>query len=284
MHAIEVAGLTKNYGKVEALQGVDFTVPRGMVFGLVGPNGAGKTTLIKSLVGALRPSGGEVRVLGFEPLKDRTELRRRIGYMPQSPALYEDLPARDNVRFFGAAHHTPELRKKVAEVLEFTDLAERAGDPVHTFSGGMKRRVSLACALIHRPQILFLDEPTAAVDPYLRSRIWKTFRELAESGVTLFISTHLMDEAILCDRIAILRKGRVIVSDTPHEILERGKTQLMVRRSADEEERTIGGRPEDLAAALHPYGLGAEISGVEVRADSLETVVLSLIEKEEVVR
>ena len=284
MHAIEVAGLTKNYGKVEALQGVDFTVPRGMVFGLVGPNGAGKTTLIKSLVGALRPSGGEVRVLGFEPLKDRTELRRRIGYMPQSPALYEDLPARDNVRFFGAAHHTPELRKKVAEVLEFTDLAERAGDPVHTFSGGMKRRVSLACALIHRPQILFLDEPTAAVDPYLRSRIWKTFRELAESGVTLFISTHLMDEAILCDRIAILRKGRVIVSDTPHEILERGKTRLMVRRSADEEERTIGGRPEDLAAALHPYGLGAEISGVEVRADSLETVVLSLIEKEEVVR
>jgi len=284
MHAIEVAGLTKNYGKVEALQGVDFTVPRGMVFGLVGPNGAGKTTLIKSLVGTLRPSGGEVRVLGFEPLKDRTELRRRIGYMPQSPALYEDLPARDNVRFFGAAHHTPELRKKVAEVLEFTDLAERAGDPVHTFSGGMKRRVSLACALIHRPQILFLDEPTAAVDPYLRSRIWKTFRELAKSGVTLFISTHLMDEAILCDRIAILRKGRVIVSDTPHEILERGKTRLMVRQSADEEERTIGGRPEDLAAALHPYGLGAEISGVEVRADSLETVVLSLIEKEEVVR
>ncbi|MGI8865293.1 MAG: ABC transporter ATP-binding protein [Rubrobacteraceae bacterium] len=284
MHAIEVAGLTKNYGKVEALQGVDFTVPRGMVFGLVGPNGAGKTTLIKSLVGALRPSGGEVRVLGLEPLKDRTELRRRIGYMPQSPALYEDLPARDNVRFFGAAHHTPELRKKVAEVLEFTDLAERAGDPVHTFSGGMKRRVSLACALIHRPQILFLDEPTAAVDPYLRSRIWKTVRELAESGVTLFISTHLMDEAILCDRIAILRKGRVIVSDTPHEILERGKTRLMVRRSADEEERTIGGRPEDLAAALHPYGLGAEISCVEVRADSLETVVLSLIEKEEVVR
>ena len=284
MHAIEVAGLTKNYGKVEALQGVDFTAPRGMVFGLVGPNGAGKTTLIKSLVGTLRPSGGEVRVLGFEPLKDRTELRRRIGYMPQSPALYEDLPARDNVRFFGAAHHTPELRKKVAEVLEFTDLAERAGDPVHTFSGGMKRRVSLACALIHRPQILFLDEPTAAVDPYLRSRIWKTFRELAESGVTLFISTHLMDEAILCDRIAILRRGRVIVSDTPHEILERGKTRLMVRQSADEEERTIGGRPEDLAAALHPYGLGAEITGVEVRADSLETVVLSLIEKEEVVR
>jgi len=284
MYAIEVSGLAKRYGKIEALRGVDLTVPEGMVFGLVGPNGAGKTTLIKALVGALRPSGGEVRVLELDPLRDRTDLRRRIGYMPQSPALYEDLSARDNVEFFGAAHHTPELRKKTAEVLQFTDLTERAGDPVHTLSGGMKRRVSLACALIHRPRILFLDEPTAAVDPYLRSRFWKTFRELAASGVTLFISTHLMDEATLCDRIAILRQGRVIASDTPREILEEGKTRLMVRRSAGEEERTIGGHPEDLAAALHPYGLGMEISAVEIRADSLETVVLSLIEKEEVAR
>jgi len=284
MYAIEVSGLAKRYGKIEALRGVDLTVPEGMVFGLVGPNGAGKTTLIKALVGALRPSDGEVHVLGLEPLKDRRDLRRRIGYMPQSPALYEDLSARDNVEFFGAAHHTPELRKKTAEVLQFTDLTERAGDPVHTLSGGMKRRVSLACALIHRPRILFLDEPTAAVDPYLRSRFWKTFRELAESGVTLFISTHLMDEAMLCDRIAILRKGRVIASDTPREILEEGKTRLMVRRSAGEEERTIGGHPEDLAAALHPYGLGTEVTAVEIRADSLETVVLSLIEKEEVAR
>ncbi len=282
MDAIEVAGLTKRYAKIEALRGVDLTVPEGMVFGLVGPNGAGKTTLIKALVGALRPSGGEVRVLELDPLRDRTDLRRRIGYMPQSPALYEDLSARDNVEFFGAAHHTPELRKKAAEVLQFTDLTERADDSVHTFSGGMKRRVSLACALIHRPRILFLDEPTAAVDPYLRSRFWKTFRELAESGVTLFISTHLMDEAMLCDRIAILRQGRVIASDTPREILEEGKTRLIVRRSTDEEERTIGGHPEDLATALHPYALGTEVTAVEVRADSLESVVLSLIEKEEV--
>ena len=284
MRAVEITGLTKKYGKIEALGGVDLTVPEGMVFGLVGPNGAGKTTLIKALVGSLRPSSGEVRVLELHPLKDRMELRRRIGYMPQSPALYEDLPAHDNVEFFGAAHRTPELRKKTAEVLEFTDLTERAGDPVHTFSGGMKRRVSLACALIHQPRILFLDEPTAAVDPYLRSRFWETFRELAKSGVTLFISTHLMDEAMLCDRIAILRKGRIIASDTPHGILEKGKTRLMLRQGADEEERTIGGHPEDLAAALHPYGLETEISSIEVRADSLETVVLSLIEKEEVAR
>ena len=282
MDAIEVAGLTKKYGRIEALRGVDLCVRRGAVFGLVGPNGAGKTTLIKALVGALRPSGGEVRVLGLNPLEDRAELRRRIGYMPQFPALYEDLSARDNVGFFAAAHRTPDLRKKIDEVLEFTDLAARAKDPVHTFSGGMKRRVSLACALVHRPEVLFLDEPTAAVDPYLRSRFWKTFRELAAAGTTLFISTHLMDEAMLCDRIAILRRGRIIASDAPRDILEEGKTRLVVGRDGREEEQTIGGHPEDLAVALHPYGLKPDITAVDIQTDSLETVVLSLIEKEEV--
>ena len=200
--------------------GVDLSVGRGEVFGLVGPNGAGKTTLIKGLVGALRPSGGTARVMGLNPLEDRAELRQRIGYMPQGPALYEDLTARGNVGFFGAAHRTPDLKKKVDEVMHFTDLLRRADDPVHTFSGGMKRRVSLACALVHRPEVIFLDEPTAAVDPQLRSRFWKTFRELAGEGTTLFISTHLMDEAMLCDRIAILLKGRIIADDTPRSILE----------------------------------------------------------------
>ena len=281
MNAIEVSGLAKRYGRVEALGGADLWVRRGEVFGLVGPNGAGKTTLIKGLVGALRPSGGEARVMGMNPLKDRAELRRRIGYMPQGPALYEDLSARGNIGFFGAAHRTRDLRKKVDEVLTFTELTERADDPVHTFSGGMKRRVSLACALVHRPEVIFLDEPTAAVDPQLRSRFWKTFRELARDGTTLFISTHLMDEAMLCDRIAILRKGTIIANDTPRGILERGRTHLVVERDGAEEEETIGGHPEDLAAALRPYGLRPGVTAIDVETDTLEAVVLSLIEKEE---
>jgi ABC-2 type transport system ATP-binding protein len=281
VNAIEVSGLTKRYGRVEALGGADLWVRRGEVFGLVGPNGAGKTTLIKGLVGALRPSGGEARVMGMNPLKDRAELRRRIGYMPQGPALYEDLSARGNIGFFGAAHRTRDLRKKVDEVLTFTELTERADDPVHTFSGGMKRRVSLACALVHRPEVIFLDEPTAAVDPQLRNRFWKTFRELARDGTTLFISTHLMDEAMLCDRIAILRKGTIIANDTPRGILERGRTHLVVERDGAEEEETIGGHPEDLAAALRPYGLQPGVTAIDVETDTLEAVVLSLIEKEE---
>ncbi len=280
MDAIEVVGLAKRYGKIEALRGADLRVSEGTVFGLVGPNGAGKTTLIKALVGALRPSGGEARVLGLDPLKDRSELRRRIGYMPQFPALYDDLSARDNVEFFGAAHRAPDLRKKVEKVLRLTDLTARAKDPVHTFSGGMKRRVSLACALVHQPEMLFLDEPTAAVDPQLRSRLWETFRKLAGGGATLFISTHLMDEAMLCDRIAILREGQVIASDTPRRILQRGKTRLLVVRDGEDEEKVIGGHPEDLAAALRPYGLSPEVTAVNVEADSLENVVLSIIGEE----
>ena len=282
MNSIEVSGLTKKYGRVEALGGADLSVGRGEVFGLVGPNGAGKTTLIKGLVGALRPSGGTARVMGLNPLEDRAELRQRIGYMPQGPALYEDLTARGNVGFFGSAHRTPDLKKKVDEVMQFTDLSGRAGDPVHTFSGGMKRRVSLACALVHRPEVIFLDEPTAAVDPQLRSRFWKTFRELAGEGTTLFISTHLMDEAMLCDRIAILLKGRIIATDTPRNILEKGRTRLTVEQDGRVEEETIGGHPEDLATALRPYGLRSSVTAIDVRTDTLEAVVLSLIEKEEV--
>jgi ABC-2 type transport system ATP-binding protein len=282
VNSIEVSGLTKKYGRVEALGGAGLSVGRGEVFGLVGPNGAGKTTLIKALVGALRPSGGTARVMGLNPLKDRAELRQRIGYMPQGPALYEDLTARGNVGFFGAAHRTPDLKKKVDEVMHFADLSGRADDPVHTFSGGMKRRVSLACALVHRPEVIFLDEPTAAVDPQLRSRFWKTFRELAGEGTTLFISTHLMEEAMLCDRIAILRKGRIIATDTPRSILEEGRTRLTVEQDGREQEETIGGHPEDLAAALRPYGLQPGVTAIDVETDSLEAVVLSLIEKQEV--
>jgi ABC-2 type transport system ATP-binding protein len=172
MNAIEINNLSKNYGKLKAIKNMDLVVPKGSIYGLVGPNGAGKTTLIKVLVGSLRPSTGLTKVLGLDPLKDKWKLRRKIGYMPQSAALYDDLTARDNIMFFGKAQDVPDLKKKTEEILSFAELNSRADDRVGTFSGGMKKRVSLCCALIHTPEIIFLDEPTAAVDPHLKVQSW----------------------------------------------------------------------------------------------------------------
>jgi len=281
MEAIEVHALTKAYGSIRALDGVDLRVPGGSLFGLLGPNGAGKSTLIKALVGTLRPSGGTARVLGLDPLADRAKLRAQIGYMPQAPALYPDLSVRANIAFFAAAHAITDRPARLAEVLALTDLAGRQRDAVERLSGGMQRRVSLACALVHRPRVLFLDEPTAAVDPALRASFWESFQQLAASGVTLFISTHLMDEALLCDRVAIMRQGRVLASETPRILLDRGSARVTVTCRGSEETATIGTRPSDLAGALYQYGLSPDVRGVRVDADSLEAVILSMIESEE---
>ncbi len=281
MDAIVVEGLSKRYGQVQALRDLNLTVTSGTVFGLLGANGAGKSTLIKALVGAMTPTSGRVQVLGHDPLRDRQALRRQIGYMPQAPALYTDLSARQNIAFFARAHDLPDPAARVRDVLDLTELTVRANDPVRAFSGGMQRRVSLACALVHSPRILFLDEPTAAVDPILRARFWRTFRDMAASGVTLFISTHLMDEALLCDRVAVVRAGETVITDTPSAILARGKTRLTIHRGAALEQQTIGGQPENLAAALHTHGLGADITAVEFERDTLETVIFGLLQTEE---
>jgi ABC-2 type transport system ATP-binding protein len=281
MDAIVVEGLSKQYGKIAALRDLNLTVAEGAVFGLLGPNGAGKSTLIKALVGALTPSSGKARVLGLDPLRDRRDLRRRIGYMPQEPALYSDLSARENIFFFARAHDLPDLKRRVDDVLQLTDLGARAGDPIRAFSGGMQRRVSLACALVHRPRVLFLDEPTAAVDPVLRALFWRTFREMAATGITLFISTHLMDEAMLCDQVAVVRAGETIITGPPRALLDRGTTRITLHRGTSLEQRTIGGHPEDLAAALHARGLAADITAVDIERDTLEAVIFGLIAPKE---
>lgn len=279
--AIQTQGVTKQFAQLQALRGVELTVPRGMLFGLLGPNGAGKSTLIKALVGALRPTAGTVSVLGLDPLRDRAALRQQIGYMPQSAALYQDLSARDNVTFFGSAHRAPDLARRVEEVLALTELLGRADEPVSQFSGGMQRRVSLASAIVHRPPMILLDEPTAAIDPALRARFWQTFRELAAKGTTLFISTHLMDEALLCDQVAVLRQGQLIACAPPRELLAQGATQLTMIRQGERLHSTIGSRPEDLAVALRAFGLSDEVRGLEIVPDSLETVLLRLFSQQD---
>ncbi len=276
-NVVEIKDLSKNYGKIQALDAINLAVPEGQIYGLIGPNGAGKTTLIKMLVGSLKPSKGEVEVLGLNPLQNKWELRKHIGYMPQIPALYDDLSAKNNIMFFGEAQNVANLESKVDEILAFAELSQRANDLVGTFSGGMKKRVSLCCALIHQPKIVFLDEPTAAIDPHLKIQSWNLFRQLAKTGVTLFISTHLMDEALLCDKIAILGNGQIIALDTPQKILERGKTQLKILMDGEIKESTISSTPESLATALHELGLNQTISSITLNPSNLESIVLDII-------
>jgi len=281
VNAVEIKNLSKNYKKLRALNNVTLDVPHGNIYGLIGPNGAGKTTLIKALVGALKPSSGNSKVLGLDPLKDKWKLRKQIGYMPQSPALYDDLSARDNILFFGSAQKIPDLKKKTDEIISFAELTSRANDKVGTFSGGMKKRVSLCCALIHEPKIIFLDEPTAAVDPHLKLQSWLLFRKLAEKGVTIFVSTHLMDEALLCDKVTILRNGEILAVDTPKKILERGKTKLKIISGEEKKEFLIDSTPKSLAEELQKFGFDKKVSSVELRSDNIEEIILSIVRDKE---
>ena len=280
-NAVEIDSLSKDYGKIRALNNIILNVPEGSIYGLVGPNGAGKTTLIKTLVGASKPTKGRATILGLDPLQNKWDLRRQIGYMPQTPALYDDLSAKKNILFFGKAQKVSDLEKKTDEILAFAELTNRADDLVRTFSGGMKKRVSLCCALIHQPKIVFLDEPTAAIDPHLKIQSWNLFRQLAKKGVTLFISTHLMEEALLCDKVAILRNGEIIALDTPKKILERGKTILKFSENGETKERTIDSTPESLTKELQRMGLNQNITSISFNPDNIENIILRIIEEKE---
>lgn len=280
MNSVEITSLSKFYGKREALRNVNLKVRQGSIFGLIGPNGAGKTTLIKAMVGALKINSGTISVMGKDPLHSGWELRRQIGYMPQSASLYEDLSARQNISFFGKAQNLDRLPERIERILEFTELSHRADEPVRNFSGGMQKRVSLACALIHAPRILFLDEPTAAVDPHLKLRSWELFRTLAQQGVTIFVSTHLMDEALLCHDMAILRQGEVLAVDTPQNFLGRGKTNIVYQKNGAQHELRSGSDPASLAAALQQLGLQNAITQLHLEQDNMESIILQIVQEQ----
>jgi len=215
--AIEASGLVQTFGPLRALDGLDLEVAEGDLLGLVGPNGAGKTTLIRVLAGLLRPDAGTARVLGQPPGR---AVSASIGYMTQAPALYEDLPVRDNLMFFGRLFGlaTAEARQRADELAELVGLVGKERAPVRTLSGGMRQRTNLACAMVHRPRLLLLDEPTVGVDPILRMRLWNHFRAMNAEGITILITTHVMDEAERCARVAFLSDGRAIASGSPAEL------------------------------------------------------------------
>jgi ABC-2 type transport system ATP-binding protein len=219
--AVEVKGLRKSYGDIEAVRGIDLTVEQGEIFGFLGPNGAGKTTTISILCTLVRKGAGRAEVAGIEVDEDPSEVRRRIGLVFQDPSLDDQLTARENLELHGQIYGVPAaLRKqRIVELLEVVELTDRAGSQVRTFSGGMKRRLEIARGVLHHPQVLFLDEPTLGLDPQTRKHIWEYLHALRKrEGITLFMTTHYMDEAEFCDRIAIIDRGEIVALGTPDQL------------------------------------------------------------------
>jgi len=305
--SVEIQDLVKTFGDFVAVDHVSLTVGKGEIFGFLGPNGAGKSTTIRMLCGLLTPSAGRATVNGFDVARQPEEIRRTIGYMSQKFSLYDDLTVEENIDFFTGIYGVPrEVRaERKRYVLEMANLAGRRDALTRTLSGGWKQRLALGCAILHDPPVLFLDEPTSGVDPIARAAFWKLIHDLAESGHTIFVSTHYMDEAEYCHRLALMYRGKVIALGTPAE-LKAGLTahSLFNLDSSDplETMRALEGLAGVHDVAVFGGGLhltvedaratGArvrerlEAQGIEVRKleeiqPSMEDVFVALIEAEE---
>jgi ABC-2 type transport system ATP-binding protein len=216
--AVSVSNLSFKYGRLKVIDGLSLEIPSGISFGLLGSNGAGKTTLIRLMVGLLKPASGTVLCLGSPP---STSIAKYIGYMPQLPSLYTELTVRQNVDFFARIYGLRDKKQRthrMEEIIKLVDLWDKRNESVASLSGGMKQRASLACAIIHSPPLIFLDEPTVGLDPELRVRFWEYFESLSRAGYTLVISSHTMDDAAHCQQLAFMRDGRVIAVGTPDEL------------------------------------------------------------------
>jgi ABC-2 type transport system ATP-binding protein len=271
--AIDVDGLTKSYGDVEAVHGVSFGVAPGEVFGFLGPNGAGKTTTINVLCTLARPTSGSARVSGFDVVDERDDVRRHIGLVFQDQTLDGYLTAEQNLRLHGELYGIDPglLPLRMRQMLEMVDLWDRRDQPVLTWSGGMRRRLEIARGLMHSPRVLFLDEPTIGLDPQTRSSIWEYIRALQRSeGTTIFMTTHYMDEAELCDRIAIMDRGEIVALDTPGALKASVGADRVMLGTADHDAA--------LAALRDRFGLDATVAGgaVTFHVASGETFVPQL--------
>jgi daunorubicin resistance ABC transporter ATP-binding subunit len=240
--AIEAVGLVKRFSKTLAVDGVDLAVRPGMVLGLLGPNGAGKTTVVRMLATLLRPDAGYARVCGADIVQQADRVRELIGLTGQYAAVDEDLTGFENLLLIGRLLEVPrvEAKRRSAELLERFDLADAAGRSVKTYSGGMRRRLDLAAALVHRPPVLFLDEPTTGLDPQSRARMWDEVRKLRDTGTTVFLTTHYLEEAdALCDRIAIIDHGKIVAAGTPDQLKRQVAGDVVTVGTDDESDRVL---------------------------------------------
>ncbi len=278
---LEISGLSCRYGPIQALSEVDATVSPGELVGLLGPNGAGKTTLIRCAVGLERPFGGRVLLGGWEMPAQAGRARPLLGYMPQVPSLYGDLTAMENVVFFGSAFlpDRQELRERARELLAMLDLSSAADLPVGRFSGGMQGRVSLACALVHRPRMLFLDEPTAGVDPLVSQRIWSHLRALVKEGTAVLLSTHLLEEVYNCTRVLVLSRGRILAHDTPEGLVARGQTQVEILADGETTRFRAHDLSRELPGLLRPWGLSPVVARIRIRPPTVQEALVDLYGK-----
>jgi len=307
MPAVAAENLTKCFGSFCAVDRATFAVRRGEIFGFLGPNGAGKSTTIRILCGLLTPSGGRALVGGIDVSADPEGVRRSIGYMSQRFSLYDDLTVEENIDFFSGIYRVQRARRRERKeyVLSMAGLEERRGALTGVLPGGLKQRLALGCAVLHEPPILFLDEPTSGVDPIARRSFWSLIYQLSESGHTVFVTTHYMDEAEYCHRLALMYRGKIIALDTPGALKETMRSRtLMNLEASDLVESMKALEKEDGISDVAVYGGGLHLtvddpgtaaprvrqalarSGIEVRSlevirPSMEDVFVALIEEEE---
>ena len=233
--AVTVRNLTRSFGDFIAVDHISLEVARGEIFGFLGPNGAGKSTTIKMLCGLLMPTGGSGTVGGYDIITRAEEIKQNIGYMSQKFSLYDDLTVEENINFFSGIYTVPESKKEARKewALEMAGLRDKRGALTKTLPGGYKQRLALGCAILHEPPILFLDEPTSGVDPISRRNFWNMIYEMAGAGTTVFVTTHYMDEADYCDRLALIYRGKIIAEGAPNELRKNYMTRDVLEIEAD---------------------------------------------------
>jgi ABC-2 type transport system ATP-binding protein len=261
-HAIEARHLSRKFGDFVAVDDVSFDVEQGEIFGYLGANGAGKSTTIRMLIALLAPTAGRATVAGHDVAREPEAVKSAIGYMSQKFSLYLDLPVKENLRFFGGAYGLwgADLRRRADEILELTGLAAHRDDVTGSLPGGMRQRLALGSAVLHRPSIVFLDEPTAGVDPEARRSFWRLIRDLSRAGTTVFVTTHYLDEAEYCGRIGLMVDGRLVALDTP-AALKRDwvPDRVLLVRGRNLVSATAAFREAPGVRAVEPFGAGLHV-------------------------
>ncbi|MGA7744557.1 MAG: ABC transporter ATP-binding protein [Polyangia bacterium] len=276
--SIEAIHLARRFGSFLAVDDVSFSVARGEIFGYLGANGAGKSTTIRMLCGLLAPTAGEARVAGFDVKSAPESVKASIGYMSQKFSLYLDLPVRDNLDFFGGAYGLsgPDLAARADEVLRLCDLERERDAITGSLPGGIRQRLALGCAILHRPAVLFLDEPTAGVDPVSRRHFWRFIRVLAREGTTIFVTTHYLDEAEYCGRIGLMVDGRLVALDTPAALKRQyvpGRVLSVRGRNLASAAAGLRSRPGIIAVEPFGAGLHLQVAPADWNADSISAAL-----------